>query len=133
MQGGRKGRFKYMKAITKVPITADQGMAENGRGHGRPERNENQFARDLRAAEVKFSAHAQKRMQLRGVEMTDSDRDKLTATIDRMAAKGAKDALILLRETALVVSVKNRTVITAVDEASAKENIFTNIDSAAIL
>ncbi len=133
MQGGRKGRFKYMKAITKVPITADQGMAENGRGHGRPEGNENQFARDLRAAEVKFSAHAQKRMQLRGVELTDSDRDKLTATIDRMAAKGAKDALILLRETALVVSVKNRTVITAVDEASAKENIFTNIDSAAIL
>ena len=41
--------------------------------------------------------------------------------------------MILLKETALVVSVKNRTVITAVDEASAKENIFTNIDSAAIL
>ncbi|MBE6085240.1 MAG: flagellar biosynthesis protein [Selenomonas ruminantium] len=122
-----------MKAITKVPIRAEQGMAGNGRGQGMPEGKTSEFARDLRAAEVKFSAHAQKRMQLRGVELTDSDRDKLTVTIDRMAEKGAKDALILMKETALVVSVKNRTIITAVDEASAKENIFTNIDSAAIL
>ena len=122
-----------MKIVTKVPITAEQGMAEIGKGQGRPEGNNNEFARNLRVAGVKFSAHAQKRMQLRGVELTENDRSRLTATIDRMAEKGAKDALILLRETALVVSVKNRTVITAVDEASAKENIFTNIDSAAIL
>ena len=59
--------------------------------------------------------------------------EELSALRGSMAEKGVKDALILMKETALVVSVKNRTVITAVDEASAKENIFTNIDSAAIL
>jgi hypothetical protein len=32
-----------------------------------------------------------------------------------------------------VVSVKNRTVITVVDAAHMKENVFTNIDSAVIL
>ena len=63
---------------------------------------------------------------------TEAGPQKKTSAKD-ILIRGAKDALILLRETALVVSVKNRTVITAVDEASAKENIFTNIDSAAIL
>jgi len=33
---------------------------------------------------------------------------------------------------ALVVSVRNRTVITAVDKERLKENVFTNIDSAVI-
>jgi len=33
---------------------------------------------------------------------------------------------------ALIVSIKNRTVITAVDGQSLKENVFTNIDSAVI-
>lgn len=122
-----------MKAITKVPNTAVQGMAVIGTGQGTSQKDSS-FARKLRAAgEIKFSAHAEKRMQLRGVELNADDKARLQATVDRMAEKGARDALILLKETALVVSVKNRTVITAVDEASAKENIFTNIDSAAIL
>jgi flagellar operon protein len=35
-------------------------------------------------------------------------------------------------DLALVVSIKNNMVITAVDESSTKENVFTNIDSAVI-
>jgi len=33
-------------------------------------------------------------------------------------------------DTAMVVSVKNRTVITALAKDQARENVFTNIDSA---
>jgi len=33
----------------------------------------------------------------------------------------------------MIVSVKNRTVITAVDNDNLRENVFTNIDSAVIL
>ena len=51
----------------------------------------------------------------------------------RAAAKGARSSLVLMDKAALVVSVPNRTVITAVDKAALKENIFTNIDSAMIL
>ena len=70
----------------------------------------------------------------RGVRLTADDITRLDAAVDRMAEKGVRDALVYLsRGLAMVVSVKNRTVITALDEASAKENIFTNIDSAAIL
>ncbi|MDD4343286.1 MAG: flagellar biosynthesis protein, partial [Eubacteriales bacterium] len=40
---------------------------------------------------------------------------------------------ILMDDLAFVVSIKNRTVITAVDGNSMKDNVFTNIDSAVII
>jgi flagellar operon protein len=49
------------------------------------------------------------------------------------SAKGAKQSLFMMNDVAMVVSIKNRTVITAVDHDSMKENVFTNIDSAAII
>ena len=50
----------------------------------------------------------------------------------RAEAKGSRDSLVLLDELALVVSVRNHTVVTAMDEASRKEHVFTNIDSVGI-
>lgn len=83
---------------------------------------------------IKISAHAQARMEKRGVHLTSTDTEKLTKLVDRMQEKGVRDALVYMNNSvAMVVSIKNRTVITAVDDASARENIFTNIDSAAIL
>ena len=49
-----------------------------------------------------------------------------------MGEKGADRSLVLMDSLALVVSVKNRTVITAVDGARAASGSFTNIDSAVI-
>ena len=46
--------------------------------------------------------------------------------------KGARDSGGPPRRTAFVVSVKNKTVITAVDRAHMREHVFTNIDSAVI-
>jgi flagellar operon protein len=48
------------------------------------------------------------------------------------ASKGARESLVLLDQTAFVVSVPNRTVITVVDKENLKQNVFTNIDSAVI-
>ena len=82
---------------------------------------------------LKFSAHAVQRLQSRNISLTGDDVARMNAMADKAAAKGAKQSLFILRDTALVVSIKNRTVITAVDQDSMKENVFTNIDSAAII
>ena len=82
---------------------------------------------------VNFSNHALQRLESRQLNFNAQDMQKLNDTVDRMAQKGARESLIYLNDMALVVSVTNRTVITAMDGSSAKENIFTNIDSAAIL
>jgi flagellar operon protein len=82
--------------------------------------------------EIHFSRHAAKRIEQRGLEMDAGRMARLEHAVGQAEAKGAKDSLILLDELALVVSVQNRTVVTAMDEQSRKEHVFTNIDSVVI-
>lgn len=82
--------------------------------------------------EVKISAHARERLVASRIELSKDDMTRLGDAVDRAAGKGARESLILLGDLALVVSIKNRTVITAVAPDRIKENVFTNIDSAVI-
>ncbi len=82
---------------------------------------------------VKFSAHALKRLESRQISLDNQDMALLKEAVNKVEAKGGKESLILMDQMALVVSVKNRTVITAVDSNNLKENVFTNIDSAVIV
>ncbi len=82
--------------------------------------------------EVRLSGHAVQRLAQRGIQFDQSMSDRLTSGVDAAAAKGSRDALVMVDGTAFVVSVPNRTVITAVDPASMKDKVFTNIDSAVI-
>ena len=84
------------------------------------------------APSIKFSTHAQQRLQQRDITLADEDVAKINQAVDRASQKGAKESLILLDDMAFVVSVKNRVVITAVDQPSMKQNVFTNIDSVVI-
>lgn len=87
-----------------------------------------------RAAEgVKFSNHAIERMRTRGISYSPEDISKLSDAISRAAAKGSKDSLVLMNDSALIVSVKNNTVVTVMDKNALKENVFTNIDSTVVL
>ena len=72
-------------------------------------------------------------MRARGIDLSAEELSKLDDAVSKMASKGARESLIYMNDVALVVSIRNRTVITAMDGMSAKDNIFTNIDSAAIL
>ncbi len=85
------------------------------------------------AQPLKFSAHAMQRLQSRNIHLSNDDMARMNAMADKAAEKGAKQSLFMLNDVAMVVSIKNRTVITAVDGDSMRENVFTNIDSAAII
>lgn len=85
------------------------------------------------AQPLKFSAHAMQRLQSRNIHLSNEDVARMNAMADKAAEKGAKQSLFMLRDVAMVVSIKNRTVITAVDGDSMRENVFTNIDSAAVI
>lgn len=92
-----------------------------------------------RHREVKLSGHAMTRLQMRNITLSPEDMDRLRDAVDRAEAKGAREALILMsrpsrdQDLALVVSVKNRTVITAMDGEALRDNVFTNIDSAVVV
>lgn len=91
------------------------------------------FAEALRQEQLKVSGHAQTRLRGRNIGLTQQDWDRVSNGVGLAAAKGSRESLILLDNVALVVSVRNRTVITAVDKENLKDNVFTNIDSAVIV
>jgi flagellar operon protein len=94
------------------------------------------FAQELSQADksqqLQFSKHALARVQRRGIELDSATLGRLSQGVQRAAGKGSRDSLVLVDGTAFVVSVSNRTVITAVGSEHMKDNVFTNIDSAVI-
>jgi flagellar operon protein len=81
---------------------------------------------------VRWSAHAVERLAQRRIPVSAEMQARLQGAVDDLAAKGARESLVLMDGLALVVSVANRTVITAVGADRMKDQIFTNIDSAAV-
>ena len=89
-------------------------------------------ARLERESGINFSAHAVERMRDRNIELESLQLNRLSGAVARADAKGARDSLILMDDTAYIVSVKNRTVVTVIPGANLKDNVFTNIDSTVI-
>jgi flagellar operon protein len=85
------------------------------------------------ADELKFSKHAAERVQRRGIGAGDPQTvARLEKGVELAAKKGSRAAVVMVDQTAYVVAPQNRTVITAVDQAHMKEQVFTNIDTAVI-
>ena len=82
---------------------------------------------------VKFSQHAQDRLKARNISFSNDQLQQLEGAVNSVAQKGGKDSLVMMGDAALVVSVKNRTVVTAMDRSQMKGNVFTNIDSAVVI
>ncbi|MFK0521152.1 TIGR02530 family flagellar biosynthesis protein [Paenibacillus illinoisensis] len=94
---------------------------------------ERPFAQVLEDNLLKLSNHAAKRLEQRGIELKSEQMQQIGTALDKAAAKGAKESLILMQDMAFIVNVKNRTVVTAMDSESMKDNVFTQIDSAVII
>jgi flagellar operon protein len=85
------------------------------------------------SSNLKFSAHAIERMRSRGISYAPETMKSIESAVQKAAAKGSKDTLVLTDSSALVVSVKNNTVVTVMDRNAMKENVFTNIDSTVMI
>jgi len=82
---------------------------------------------------LSFSKHVQKRINSRAIPISKAELDKLNSGVEKARDKGARDSLVMVNKVAYIVSVENNTVVTAVDEESMKDNVFTNIDSAVFM
>ncbi len=116
-------------ATRKAPGTPTAPDAARSAGSGPS------FADALTQADqqqLQFSKHALARVQRRGIGLDPGTLGRLSKGVQQAASKGSRDSLVLVDGTAFVVSVSNRTVITAVGSEHMKDNVFTNIDSAVI-
>lgn len=82
---------------------------------------------------LKFSAHAAKRIQERQMNISPAQMSRLEDGVGKAEAKGAKNSLVLVDRDAYIVSVKNKTVVTAMPQENTTGNVFTNIDSVTII
>lgn len=117
-----------------APAPVAPGQQKTGAANGTPAPGGPSFQEVLsqKANAVSLSGHAKARMERRGIELGPETLARLQQGVDRAAAKGSRESVVLVDDVAFVVSVKARTVITAVDRASMRDHVFTNIDSAVI-
>jgi flagellar operon protein len=87
------------------------------------------FSDALEQANIKFSNHAQKRLDTRSIEMDQNSMNRLSSAVDKAQAHGAKESLVLMDDLAFVVNVRDRMVVTTVDMNRRKEGVFTQIDT----
>ncbi len=83
--------------------------------------------------DIKLSKHAAERINSRNINFTEKELQNLGDAIKKAEDKGSKESLILMNDIALIVSVRNKTVITAMTGESMRENVVTNIDSTIII
>ncbi len=81
--------------------------------------------------ELTFSKHANERLANRNIDLTDDQYQRLETGAKKAGEKGINESLVMIDNLAFIVSVKNNTVITAVNDG--EDRIFTNIDGAVIM
>jgi len=96
-----------------------------------------EFGRVLKAQlderQITISAHAADRMVRRGLIPDETTMRQLQTAFDLAAEKGSREALFLLDGMAVVASVPDRTIKTALDRQTLEAGVFTQIDAAVVV
>jgi len=88
------------------------------------------FAETLaKTQDVRFSNHAQKRMETRDIQLSQDNVNRLSDAIDKAEKRGGKNSLVMVDDMAFIVNVRERLVVTALDSEHRGEGVFTQIDS----
>jgi len=99
------------------------------------QQNEGSFAsilqqKSFEQKELKFSKHAEQRMQQRNISFSGAQMERLLGGVSKASEKGVRDSLVVVDDVAVVVNIPNRVVVTAANSSELKESVFTNIDGA---
>lgn len=89
-------------------------------------------ALDRASSELQLSRHAQKRIERRELNLDAGRLERLQSAISRAAEKGGTNSVVMLDDLAVVVNVRDRTVVTAMPKEGGHQKVFTNIDSVVI-
>lgn len=136
---------EYLRLRNDLSVTTGSRVGATPSGNNTSVSTENtvsfeQTLRSLlekeRTSGVEFSRHALDRLEQRNIDLSEGNRlERLNKAVELAQTKGSNDSLVILDQTAFVVSVKNNTVITAMasEDFDSQGTIFTNIDSTVIV
>jgi flagellar operon protein len=84
------------------------------------------------SGQLQLSRHAQQRVDRRDLDLDAGRMARLNTAVSRAAEKGARNSVVMLDDLAVVVDVRQRTVVTAMQREGGNGRVFTNIDSVVI-
>lgn len=108
------------------------GVNTSGTKTGNEEISGKSFDRVLQdtANRVKFSKHAEKRLEMRNISISEEQKARLEDAADQAMEKGMTESLVMVDNLAFILNVRNKTIVTAVNDTD--NAVFTNIDGAII-
>ena len=109
------------------------GKVNNGQTAAKKESFSALMEKRMTEENLKFSKHAQMRIEERGINVSDKLLNDLDNAVERARKKGAKDTVIIGTEGNFLVNIPNNTVVTTMTQKEMKENVFTNIDSVILI
>lgn len=118
-----------MADTIRVNPVQPQQSRQSGQVQNRPQAGSN-FAETLAQVDgLRFSNHAQKRLDDRSINMPEDGIQRLNQAVEKAKARGGKESLILMDDLAFIVNVKDRVVVTTMDAKQRGQGVFTQIDS----
>lgn len=125
-----------IKGRMNLPITT--GIAtEVGKAAASGEKKSNlgfkNILEDAIGRELSFSKHAAQRVSQREIEISSLGMQRLDDGMRIAKNKGMENALILVDNTAFIVSTRNSKIITAINSLELKGKAITNIDGTVII
>ena len=129
----------FVGALSHLIPPSGVSNATPAQGPARPDGSGGDFLSALKNSlsaqddTLRFSRHATSRLQDRRIALSDADVGRLSRATDKAAAKGAREALLMMPDANFIVSVPNRTVVTAMPAGETGDTIYTNIDTAVIV
>lgn len=87
----------------------------------------------LKSQKESFTISKHAALRLNEINFTEEDMKQIEKGFEMAKDKNSKNTVMLYKNVALIASVENKTLITAVEKERAKDNIFTNVDSVVIL
>lgn len=88
---------------------------------------------EVRSKDEGFIVSKHAALRLNEINFTEEDMKKIEKGFQIAKNKNSKNTVMLYKDVALIASVENKTIITAIEKERAKDNIFTNVDSVVIL
>lgn len=92
-----------------------------------------QSAESTADGSLKFSKHAGERLKQRNITLSDEQMKRLESGAQKANEKGIRESLVIMDSLSFIVNTKSNTVITAMEQSSDTDNVYTNIDGAVII
>ncbi len=121
-----------------LPVAGPAGIPNRAEtpAVGRPSSVDRDFAEVLGGRlddDLHFSKHAEARLASRDIPLSDEQKGRLAEATNEAEKRGAREALLLMGQVGFIVSVPNRTVITALDGTRMEAGVITGIDAAVVV